>query len=261
MRAYCDCHVNIWNPEHVLPLYNEQLGRVRAGELAPRADADTVFGEMQEVEKAIVFGLRYGDSLGIESDDETTAAAVRKYPDKFVGFAYVDPRRPDCMDRLEHAVEDLGLKGVKFGPIYNGVALADARLEPVYEYLQKRNLPLTMHMGTTFARNAPIDLGRATHVEPIALKYPDLTMVLAHMGHPWHEDAIVVARKQPNVLLEVSALFYRPWQYYNILMCAQEYKIEDKVFFGTDYPFARVAESVDGLLDITACLKEPACRG
>ena len=74
-------------------------------------------------------------------------------------------------------------------------------------------------------------------------------MVLAHMGHPWYEEAIVVSRKQPNVFLEQSALFYRPWQYYNILICAQEYGITDKIFFGTDFPFARVEESVDGLLD------------
>jgi hypothetical protein len=205
---------------------------------------------MANVEKAIIFSLRYGDSVGIESDDETTARAVAKYPDKFVGFAYVDPRRADCMDLLVHAIEDLGLKGVKFGPIYNGVALSDPRLVPVYEYLQKRNIPLTMHMGTTFARQAPVDMGRAIHVEPIALKYPDLTMVLAHMGHPWSDDAIVVARKQPNVFLEISALFYRPWQYYNTLISAQEYKVTDKIFFGTDFPFARVDESVDGLLGI-----------
>jgi uncharacterized protein len=249
-RAYCDCHVNIWNDEHVLPLYHQQLARVRQGEMAPKADADTLYREMAGVDKAIVFALRYGDSIGVESDDETTAKAVAKYPDKFVGFAYVDPRRPAYMDELQHAIEDLGLKGVKFGPIYNGVALSDPRLVPVYEYLQKNNIPLTMHMGTTFARNAPIEMGRAIHVEPIALQYPDLVMVLAHMGHPWHEDTIVVSRKQPNVFCEISALFYRPWQYYNTLISAQEYGITDKIFFGTDFPFARVGESVDGLLNI-----------
>jgi len=249
-RAYCDCHVNIWNDEHVLPLYGSQLARVRQGDMAPKSDADTIFAEMADVEKAIVFALRYGDSVGIESDDETTARAVAKYPDKIVGFAYVDPRRADCMDMLEHAVEDLGLKGVKYGPIYNGVALSDPRLDPVYEYCQKHNIPLTMHMGTTYARNAPVDMGRAIHVEPVALKYPDLTMILAHMGHPWYGDCIAVSRKQPNVFCEVSALFYRPWQYYNILIEAQEYKIIDKIFFGTDFPFSRVGESVDGLLNI-----------
>lgn len=249
-RAFCDCHVNIWTKEQVLPLYGQQLGRVRQGEMAPLADADTLHAEMAEVERAIVFALRYGDSLGIEGDDETTAAAAAKYPDKFVGFAAVDPRRPDCMELLRHGIEDLGLKGAKFGPIYNGVALDDPRLEPVYAYLQKNNLPLTMHMGTTFVRNAPVELGRAIHVEPIAMRYPDLVMVMAHMGHPWYEECVVVARKQPNVFCEVSALSYRPWQYYNILMCAQEYKITDKIFFGTDFPFARVGESVEGLTHI-----------
>ena len=254
-RAYCDCHVNIWNPEHVTPLYGAQLSRVRQGDMAPKADADTLYAEMAHVENAIVFALRYGDAIGIESDDETTAAAVAKYADKFVGFAYVDPRRADCMDRLEHAIEDLKLKGVKFGPIYNGVALSDPRLVPVYEYLQKRNIPLTMHMGTTFARNAPVDMGRALHVEPVALTYPELVMVMAHMGHPWYDDAIVVSRKQPNVFCEVSALSYRPWQYYNILISAQEYKIIDKIFWGTDFPFAKVDESVDGLLNINDMLE------
>ncbi len=248
--AHCDCHVNIWNDEHVLPLYGQQLARVRQGEMAPRADADTIFAEMAEVDKAIVFALRYGDSVGIESDDETTAAAVAKYPDKIVGFAYADPRRADCMELLRHAIEDLGLKGVKFGPIYNGVPLSDPRLDPVYQYCQRNNIPLTMHMGTTFARNAPVDLGRAIHVEPVALRYPDLTMILAHMGHPWFEDCIAVVRKQPNVYCEVSALFYRPWQYYNILMSAQEYRITDKIFFGTDFPFSKVRELVDGLYGI-----------
>ncbi len=249
-RAYCDCHVNIWTDEQVTPLWGQLQGRVRKGDLAPKADADTLYAEMAHVEKAIVFALRYGDAIGIEGNDETTAAAVAKYADKFVGFAYVDPRRADCMEMLRHSIEDLGLKGAKFGPIYNGVHLSDPRLDPVYEYLQKNNLPLTMHMGTTFARNAPVELGRAIHVEPVAMRFPDLTMIMAHMGHPWYEECIVVARKQPNVFCEVSALSYRPWQYYNILMCAQEYRIADKIFFGTDFPFARVDESVAGLLGV-----------
>ena len=239
-RAFCDCHVNIWNDADVLPLYAQQLSRVRQGEMAPKADADTLHAEMAQMDMAIVFALGYGDSIGIQSSDETTAACVARYPDKFVGFAYVDPRRADCMERLRHAHLTLGLKGVKFGPIYNGVALSDPRLNPVYTYCKANDLPLSLHMGTTFAR--------AIHVEPVALRFPDLTIVMAHMGHPWHEDAIVVARKQPRVFLEQSAIFCRPWQYYNTPICAQEYNITDSIYFGTDFPFARVDESVDGLL-------------
>jgi len=249
-----DCHVNIYNDDQVTPLYAKQAGLARAAGLAPKADADTLAREMADVDKAIIFSLRYADSIGVDGNDEVTAAAVAKYPDKFVGFAAVDPRMPNCMDLLVHAIEDLKLKGVKFGPIYNGVSLLDPRLEPVYEYLQKNNLPLTMHMGTTYGRNAPVHYGRPLDVDTIALRYPDLKMIMAHMGHPWYEECIVVARKQPNVYCEVSALHYRPWQFYNILVCAQEYTITDrnKIFWGTDFPFARVAESVEGLKNINS---------
>ena len=247
-----DCHVNVYDDDMILPLFGAGATNAVPGGFKLKSDADTVYAAMKEVDKAIVFSLRYKDSAGVDGNDEVTARAVAKYPDKFVGFACIDPRMPDCMDLLVHAIEDLKLKGVKFGPIYNGVSLLDSRMEPIYAYLQKNNLPLTTHMGTTFGRNAPIDEGRPLNVDTVALRYPELKMIMAHMGHPWYEECIVVARKQPNVYCEVSALHYRPWQFYNILICAQEYTIHNrgKVFWGTDFPFTTVGASIEGLKTI-----------
>ncbi|HEY6335177.1 MAG TPA: amidohydrolase family protein [Alphaproteobacteria bacterium] len=244
-----DCHVNIWEPYHVRPLFSVGTAYSRPGAVNPVADPDTVYAAMAKVDRAIVFSLRYGDSAGIDGDDEVTARAVRKYPDKFVGFAAIDPRRPDCMDLLRHAVEVDDLKGVKYGPIYNGVSLLDPLMEPIYRYCIEKNLPLTMHMGTTFAQNAPIELGRPMAVDEIATRHPDLKMIMAHMAHPWVEECIVIARKQPNVYCEISAIFYRPWQFWNTLIAAQEYRIaeRDKIFWGTDFPFSAVEESIEGL--------------
>ena len=247
-----DCHVNVYDDDMILPLFGAGASNAVPGGFKFKSDADTVYEAMKEVDKAIVFSLRYKDSAGIDGNDEVTARAVAKYPDKFVGFACIDPRMPDCMDLLVHATRDLKLKGVKFGPIYNGVSLLDPRMDPIYAYLQKNNIPLTMHMGTTFGRNAPIDEGRPLNVDTVALRYPDLKMIMAHMGHPWYEECIVVARKQPNVYAEVSALHYRPWQFYNILICAQEYTVHNrnKIFWGTDFPFTTVGASIEGLKTI-----------
>jgi predicted TIM-barrel fold metal-dependent hydrolase len=247
-----DCHVNIYDDHQIMPVHGSFAPIVRPGGYAPKADADTVFAAMQEVDRAIIFSLRYRDSAGIDGDDEVTARAVAKYPDKFIGFACVDPRMPDCMDLLVHAIEDLKLKGVKFGPIYNGVSLLDPRMEPIYAYCERNNLPLTMHMGTTYARKAPVELGRPVDVDTIADRHPDLKMVMAHMAHPWYEECVVVARKNPNVYCEVSALYYRPWQFWNILICAQEYLIteNDKVFWGTDFPYTLPGPSIEGLRTI-----------
>ena len=253
-----DCHVNIWEDAQLLPHYHTQLGRVRERLIDAKADAETLYRVLAPVDRAIIFTLRYGDTIGVEGDDRTTAAAVAKYPDKFLGFAYVDPRRKDCMALLRHAVEDLGLRGVKYGPIYNGVSLDDPRMTPIYEYCVAGDLPLTMHMGTTYTRLYSADLGRPIHVEEVALRFPELKLIMAHMGHPWYEECVVIARKQPNVYAEISAIYYRRWQFYNVMMAIQEYQVADKIFFGSDYPFStpeeglRLTRSVNELVEASA---------
>lgn len=244
-----DCHVNVWREHQYNESYFAQLGRVRSDSASisvGSTDRD-LLAAMDGVEKAIVFSPQYKDSTGVDGSDDETEAAVRASRGKFVGFAYVDPRKPDCLEQLKYSIEHRGFRGVKYGPIYSGVPLSDSRFEPILEYCQKNDVPVTLHMGTTYVRNAPVELGRAIHIEPVAMKYPDLKIILAHLGHPWIGDCIAVARKQPNVYTEVSAQFYRPWQYYNNLMLCQEYGIIDKVFFGTDFPFSGVDESIAGL--------------
>jgi hypothetical protein len=234
----------------------KQIARVRPGELLVPTDADSIFAAMELAHRVIIFSPRYGDSVGIQGEDSTVFKAIQKYPDKFVGFAYFDPREERAIEKLRSVIKDYGLQGVKYGPIYNGVPLDDPRMDQLYRYCIQKDLPLTLHMGTTFAHKSPLELGRAIHVDPIAQKYPDLKIILAHMGHPWYEECVAVIRKNPNVYAEVSALFYRPWQYYNILITAQEYLVTDKIFFGTDYPFTTLEESINGLKNVNQLVED-----
>lgn len=247
-----DCHVNVWRDEHVLPHYHEQMGRIREKAIPAKADPATLVEVLAAVDRAILFTIRYGDTVGVEGDNSVTAEAVALAPDRFVGFAYMDPRRPAYLDELAHATRTLGFKGVKYGPIYNGVPLDDPRLEPVYDYCEANNLPLTLHMGTTYTRLHAADLGRPFHVEALALRRPHLKIVMAHMAHPWFEECAIVIRKQPNVYAEISAIYYRPWQFYNVMMTIQEYQVADKVFFGSDYPFSHPAEALALTRAVTA---------
>jgi len=72
-------------------------------------------------------------------------------------------------------------------------------------------------------------------------------MVLAHMGHPFCEECLVVIRKHPHVYADISALYYRPWQFYNTMIMAQEYRVTHKILFGTDYPIATSLPSIEGV--------------
>lgn len=205
--------------------------------------------DMAAFDKVVVFGLK-GRLTGYWVDDEYVAAFVARAPQKLVGFASCDPTQDRHMDELVHAAQDLRLAGVKMGPIYAGFDPRDQRCAPVYEYCQKKGLPIIFHTGTTFNRVAPLGLSRPWLFDEIAIRYPELRLVLAHLGHPFYDECLAVIRKHPHVYADIAALYYRPWQFYNMLVLAQEYRVTHKLLFGTDYPFAAAGPSIEGLRNV-----------
>ena len=96
---------------------------------------------------------------------------------------------------------------------------------------------MLIHQGTTFARAGSLLQARPILLDEIALRYPELRIVIAHMGHPWFDEAIAVVRRHPHVYADVSALVGRRWLLYQALVAAVEYRVEHKLLFGTDFPF------------------------
>ena len=84
-------------------------------------------------------------------------------------------------------------------------------------------------------------------MDEIAIRFPELRVVMAHLGHPWQRETIVTIRKHPHVYADVSALFYRPWSFYEGLRLATEWGALDKLLFGSDFPIATPAETAAGL--------------
>jgi uncharacterized protein len=215
---------------------------------------DEFVREMEPFEKIIVFGLK-ARLTGYWVPDNYVAEFAARAPGKLIGFAACDPTQPECMEELRFAAETLHLSGLKLGPIYAGFDPRDPVCDPVYSYCQERGLPVLFHTGTTFNHAAPLQYGRPWLLDEVAIRYPGLRIILAHVGHPFSEECLVVIRKHPNMWADISALYYRPWQFYNTLIAAQEYRVTHKLLFGTDYPFAHSQDSIQGLQqvnDITA---------
>ena len=95
-------------------------------------------------------------------------------------------------------------------------------------------------------------------MDPVALAYPDLKIIMAHMGHPWTAECSVIVRKNRNVYAELSGICYRPWIFYNALVEIQDYSIVDKIFFGTDFPFSGLEEAADGLRGVNGIVEGTA---
>jgi predicted TIM-barrel fold metal-dependent hydrolase len=221
---------------------------------------------MHIVDRACVFGIRFKggqmpagrEGAGVQWRGDVnadTAAFVRAYPDKLVGFLSVHPEEGDPVAEIERCVSDLGLKGIKLGPNYQGFDPLGAAALLVYEAAQRLGLPIVFHQGTSPMRTAPIRYAHPLVMDEIAMAYPELRIVMAHIGHPWHADTIAIIRKHPHVYADVSANFYRPWQQYQGLRLATEWNVLDKLVFGSDYPVATPRETLDGTLAVNRVIQ------
>jgi predicted TIM-barrel fold metal-dependent hydrolase len=228
-----------------------ESARARSRPAVLHVEHDVHWKAMQAVDKAIVFGL-YALHVGLVVPNDFVAEYVSQHTDKLIGFACIDPNDPNYLDELRRATVELKMRGLKLGPIYQNYHPMDKRIQPVYEYCQRHNLPILIHQGTTFPRRAPLKFASPLLLEDVALAYPELVMVIAHMGHPWIDETLVLIRKQPNFYADISALYYRPWQFYNGLVLALEYGVADKLLFGSDFPFTTPEESIKGLKGINA---------
>lgn len=184
---------------------------------------------------------------GMWVEDQYIADYVAQDPEHLVGFLSLDPTQPGWEDEMRHGHEELGLRGVKLLPMYAGFGVDDERLEPLWEYAREKELPVLLHTGTTFVRQAPLACTLPRLIEPVATRYPEIRFILAHLSHPYEGECVATIRKHPNVYADISALHYRPWQLYNSLMLVQEYGVWNKLLFGSDYPFTTVNESIEGL--------------
>ena len=254
-----DVHSHAWAyPRHFNDDFRQQAKRARAGvevdltvryeDYRANATADT---------KTIVFGGKARLS-GLWVEDEYVAQYVAAHPETLIGFLSVDPTQPGWERELEHGHKTLGLRGIKLLPMYAGFTPDDSRLDPLWGYATKNRLPVLLHTGTTFVAQAPLDCTLPRHIDRVAIRFPEVKIIMAHLSHPYEGECIATIRKHPNVYADVSALHYRPFQLYHSLMLVQEYGVWDKVLFGSDYPFTTVNASMDGIRKLNAMLEGTA---
>ncbi|HEV8542579.1 MAG TPA: amidohydrolase family protein [Verrucomicrobiae bacterium] len=204
---------------------------------------------------AVVFGLQ-AQATGWNIPNDAVANHVRRAPERLLFFTAIDPAAPSFMAELERCHNDLGAVGVKLAPLYQGVHPCDPRCREIYRYCERHGLPVLFHVGTSFVGRAPLDYSRPAHFDAVAVEFPELRMVLAHLGHPWEGETIAVIRRHPHVFADLSALYYRPWQFYNSMRLLVEYRTEAKVLFGSDFPFTTTGSSIEGVRNVNTILAQ-----
>jgi len=251
-----DVHSHTWEfPAHFGEGFRRQAARARAGiEVDLTVNYEHYRATCPPDTRTIVFGgkAKLSDQW---VDDRYVADYVGRHPDTLIGFLCVDPTQDGWEREMREGHEELGLRGIKLLPMYAGFSPDESRLDPLWKYASKHQLPVLLHTGTTFVAQAPLEYTLPRKLDPVATRFPDVKIIMAHLGHPYEGECIATFRKHPNVYADVSALHYRPFQLYHSLMLVQEYGVWHKVLFGTDFPFTTVNDSIEGIRKLNDMLE------
>ena len=256
--------VHTHNPTHqktVPPGEMRSESVMRSGETVQLTNSvDDYLAAMAPVDKAFVFPIAprpWKDSdlgvLGAQgwpdhmNGNDVAAAVARHNPDKIIPFMSLHPLDPHVNDEYDRCVGDLGSKGIKMGANYQDFDPNGQAAYRLYARLEADGIPIIWHMGTSPMPDAPLLYAHPLTFDRVAMAFPRLKMVMAHLGHPWHVDTLSVVRKHPNVWADVSAQFYRPWSFWNGMRLFHEWGATHKILFASDWPVTRPQDNVDHL--------------
>ena len=217
----------------------------------------------KNIDKTFVFGIAprpwkpkdsvLGTSSGWpkEYNHNDIASKLASYaPEKIIPFMSLHPLDPKVNEEYDRCVKILGCKGIKLGPNYQDFPPDCEEAFRLYSRLEKDSLPIIFHQGTSPIQDAPLMYAHPQYIDKIAMAFPNLKIILAHLAHPWQIDCLSVVRKHKNVWADVSAQFYRPWSFWNGIRLFYEWGVTEKIFFGSDWPVTTPEETIEGLLSL-----------
>ena len=144
---------------------------------------------------------------GMIGDMKAIQAGAEKYPQTVIPFGRIRLDNPNALSDLK-AFHDAGFQGIK---IHSPEKDYDDRSYfPVYEQIQKYGFLLLMHSGvssrpnTDRPSNASFARMRPSFLSSIARAFPKITIVGAHLGNPWYDEAAEAARWDPNLYFDVT---------------------------------------------------------
>jgi predicted TIM-barrel fold metal-dependent hydrolase len=164
---------------------------------------ETIIRLMDEamIDQSVI--MTYADAPDVEGSLEYIAEAVQKYPGRLIGYARMNPRRGERAQRLfQKAIEEYGFAGLKLHPVGNLSHPGSPETIELIRLAAHYNVPTLFHCGDE-EMTLPLQLAQA------AAACPEAVIIFGHCGGYFHtHDAIRVAERYPNILLETSAMPY-----------------------------------------------------
>jgi uncharacterized protein len=244
--------VDVWM-QHPTPAFLEhdmfESLRRWTGRAWPRGQMpiDATLAAMDEA--GVSFGLlsAWHAPEGVLIGNDEVAAWVGEHSHRFAGLAAVDLDRPmEAVRELRRCVTELGFKGLRVVPWLWRAPPTDRRYYPLFAACVDLGVPFFTQVGHTGPLR-PSETGRPIpYLDQVALDFPELVIVAGHIGYPWTEEMVAVARKHANVHIDTSA--YTAGRYPpELVRYLKTGGGRRKVMFGSNYPMIAPRHALEGL--------------
>lgn len=218
--------------------------------------------------------------------NESLAAAAAERPDRFALLGATVPLQD--VDRaitgLDHAIDELGFKGLQIGGTVDGHNLDEVRLRPFWAAVEAKGIPVILHpngypeserFGDYFLTNCignPLETMVAVTrliFSGLFEEHPGIKLVLLHGGgylpfycsradHTWEvrpETRVKIPDRPPSdymKMLYYDTMVFQPLYLRHLV----EVVGADRVMLGTDFPFDMGETDPVGLIDATEGLSD-----
>lgn len=188
-------------------------------------------------------------------DEKDLLRAIQLWPDRFYAYVYV--RLGDDGPQKVRRWGEQGFAAVKFHIPRDAYSCYD--FFPVYEAARDLGMICLFHTGFFYlpqmvGERVHSDRCRPIHVEAIVNEFPDLKVILAHLGTgAWAEEACALMRIHPNVYADMSGRI-DGWRSSKPISWFQQMlywpAAADKLVFGSDVHYKEMDETLQDHLRI-----------
>lgn len=219
--------------------------------------------EQGGVDRSVILPLDFGTvqepKVGVEEFNDWIFESADTYSDKLIPFMGIDPSRGEQAIRLMRKYHSkFEPRGIKIYPP-NGFYPYEERLDPFWEEVKDMDLIVVSHAGASWG---PLDeeKSRPIHFRSVLERYPELKLIIAHLGGKYRADTYELAKEFDNLYTDCSALQgwlpSEPQVVRDRLREAFEV-MGDRVIFGTDWPLFDISYPYESWCDFVR--DEPFC--
>jgi uncharacterized protein len=215
---------------------------------------ETLLGEMDDndIKKSLVLPLSKRNN--IKTVNNFMAKIQEANIERLICFGTINPHSAEeSIKEIKRIKNGLDLKGIKLHPTLQEFFPNDKSLFKIYEVIEKENLPIIFHSGFGGLKDLTDKYSEPILLDEVACRFKDIKIIISHGGRYFFEQTAMMLRKHPNVYTEISTILPKnniniKNNFFILLEFLEKIKKLNgdlkKVFFGSDYPFRGIGETL-----------------